>query len=125
MFGIDLSIVKVVGEPVERLFLWGHSACTLKQNKILIFGGFGGIGRHARKNDLLILDTRSGTMDIMAPAGAPSPRLGHTASVIGDFMFVIGGRADPVNILNDVWVLNMVKAEWKLLECAGRLFPPR
>ncbi|KAL8032845.1 hypothetical protein ABFX02_13G123600 [Erythranthe guttata] len=125
VFDIDLSIVKVVGEPVERLFLWGHSACTLNQKKIIVFGGFGGIGRHERKNDLLILDSESGIMDIITAAGAPSPRLGHAASIVGDYMFVIGGRADPMNILNEVWVFNTVKAEWKLLQCTGSLFPPR
>ncbi|KAI3456455.1 hypothetical protein Pfo_013118 [Paulownia fortunei] len=125
VFGIDLSVVEVVGEPVERLFLWGHSACILNQKKIIIFGGFGGIGRHARRNDLLILDTESGIMDILAAAGAPSPRLGHTSSLIGDFIYVIGGRADPMNILNEVWVFSMAKKEWKLLQCSGSFFPPR
>ncbi|XP_011096065.1 tRNA wybutosine-synthesizing protein 2/3/4 [Sesamum indicum] len=123
--GISLSALEVVGEPVERLFLWGHSACTLNQKKIIIFGGFGGIGRHARRNDLLLLDTESGIMETIAATGAPSPRLGHTSSVIGDFIYVIGGRADPVNILNEVWVFNNAKKEWKLLRCAGTLFPPR
>ncbi|KAK6123931.1 hypothetical protein DH2020_042328 [Rehmannia glutinosa] len=125
VFGVDLSVVEVVGEPVERLFLWGHSACTLNQKKIIIFGGFGGIGRHARRNDLLILDTDSGVMDIISAAGAPSPRLGHTSSLIGDFLYLIGGRADPMNILNEVWVYNMAKKEWKLLQCSGSFFPPR
>ncbi|KAK4485080.1 hypothetical protein RD792_007688 [Penstemon davidsonii] len=122
---ISLSIVEVVGEPVERLFLWGHSACTLDQNKIIIFGGFGGIGRHARRNDLLILNTESGVVEPIAGVGGPSPRLGHTSSVVGDCIYVIGGRADPLNILNDVWVFNKTKKEWKLLPCSGSLFPPR
>ncbi|GFP91985.1 tRNA wybutosine-synthesizing protein 2/3/4, partial [Phtheirospermum japonicum] len=115
----------VVGEPVERLFAWGHSACTLNEKKIIAFGGFGGIGRHARRNDVLILDTENGIMDIIATAEAPSPRLGHTSSLIGDFLYVIGGRADPMNILNEVWVFDVTKKEWKLLECSGSLFTPR
>ncbi|GER44932.1 tRNA wybutosine-synthesizing protein 2/3/4 [Striga asiatica] len=124
--GIDLSVVNIVGEPVERLFLWGHSACALNpEKKIVIFGGFGGIGRHSRRNDVLILDTDSGKLDIVAVEGAPSPRLGHTCSLIGDSLYVIGGRADPVNILNEVWVFNMTKKEWKLLQCSGSFFPPR
>ncbi|KAL0363221.1 UNVERIFIED_CONTAM: tRNA wybutosine-synthesizing protein 2/3/4 [Sesamum calycinum] len=123
--GISLSALEIVGEPVERLFLWGHSACTLNQKKIIIFGGFGGIGRHARRNDLLLLDTESGVMETIAATGAPSPRLGHTSSVIGDFIYVIGGRADPMNILNEVWVFSNAKKEWKLLPCSGTLFRPR
>ncbi|KAL0398766.1 UNVERIFIED_CONTAM: tRNA wybutosine-synthesizing protein 2/3/4 [Sesamum radiatum] len=123
--GMSLSALEVLGEPVERLFLWGHSACTLNQKKIVIFGGFGGIGRHARRNDLLLLDTQSGVVETIAATRAPSPRLGHTSSVIGDFIYVIGGRADPMNILNEVWVFNNAKKEWKLLPCSGTLFPPR
>ncbi|XP_057764888.1 tRNA wybutosine-synthesizing protein 2/3/4 isoform X2 [Salvia miltiorrhiza] len=125
VFGVDLSVIEVVGEPVERLFLWGHSSCTLSQKKIIIFGGFGGIGRHARRNDLLIFDAKSGFAEVIVAAGAPSPRLGHTSSPVGDFIYVIGGRADPMNILNDVWVFHMPKKEWKLLICSGSLFPPR
>lgn len=125
MFGIDLSVVEVVGVPVERLFLWGHSACTLSQKKIIIFGGFGGIGRHARRNDLLFFDTESGFTEVITAAGSPSPRLGHTSSIVGDSIYVIGGRADPMNILNEVWAFNMPKKQWNLLICSGSLFPPR
>lgn len=125
MFHVDLSVVEVVGEPVERLFLWGHSSCTLSQRKMIIFGGFGGIGRHARRNDVLILDTDSGSAVVIAVDGAPSPRLGHTSSIVGDSIYVIGGRADPMNILNEVWVFNVPKQQWKLLICSGSLFPPR
>ncbi|KAL2467137.1 tRNA wybutosine-synthesizing protein 2/3/4 [Abeliophyllum distichum] len=123
--GINLSAVEIVGEPVERLFLWGHSGCTVDQQKILIFAGFGGIGRHARRNDLLLLDPECGMIEAIHVQGAPSPRLGHASSVVGEFMYVIGGRADPLNILNDVWVFNMAKKEWKLLQCSGSPFPPR
>ncbi|KAH6787777.1 Met-10+ like family protein / kelch repeat-containing protein [Perilla frutescens var. hirtella] len=125
VFGVNLSVVEVVGEPVERLFLWGHTACTLSQKKIIIFGGFGGIGRHSRRNDLLIFDTESGFTEVMTAVGGPSPRLGHTSSLVGDSIYVIGGRADPMNILNEVWVLNMQKKQWNLLLCSGSLFPPR
>ncbi|KAL6990779.1 nicotinamide N-methyltransferase [Sarracenia purpurea var. burkii] len=118
----------IIGEPVEKLFLWGHSACTLGEmnhEKVLIFGGFGGMGRHARRNDSLLLDPLCGKLETISFQGAPSPRLGHTSSMVGDHMFIIGGRADPVNILNDIWVLNTAESEWKLLECTGTVFPSR
>lgn len=116
----------IVGEPVERLFIWGHSACTMPNDKkLLVFGGFGGIGRHARRNDCLLLDPLCGTLNALDVDNAPSPRLGHTSSLVGDFMYVIGGRSDPVTILNDVWVLNTAKNKWSLLECTGSVFPPR
>ncbi|KAK4353608.1 hypothetical protein RND71_025802 [Anisodus tanguticus] len=126
---INLHTVKLVisGESSERLFLWGHSASTVDNvdnKKVLIFGGFGGMGRHARRNDLLLLDLECGRMEVIDVLDVPCPRVGHTSSVIGDSMYVIGGRADPSNILNDVWVFNVTK-EWRLLECSGSPFLPR
>lgn len=118
----------ISGESIERLFLWGHSASTVDNvdnKKVLIFGGFGGIGRHARRDDLLLLDIESGRMEVIDVLNAPCPRVGHTSSMIGDSMYVIGGRADPLNILNDVWVFNVTKKDWRLLECSNSPFLPR
>lgn len=127
---INLHTVKLVisGEAIERLFLWGHSASTMDdvdKKKLLIFGGFGGMGRHARRHDLLLLDLECGRMEVLDVLDAPCPRVGHTSSMIGDSMYVIGGRADPSNILNDVWVFNVTKSDWRLLECSGTPFLPR
>ncbi|KAH0674657.1 tRNA wybutosine-synthesizing protein 2/3/4 [Solanum tuberosum] len=127
---INLHTVKLVisGESIERLFLWGHSASTMDdvdKKKLLIFGGFGGMGRHARRHDLLLLALECGRMEVLDVLDAPCPRVGHTSSMIGDSMYVIGGRADPSNILNDVWVFNVTKSDWRLLECSGTPFLPR
>ncbi|XP_015574248.1 tRNA wybutosine-synthesizing protein 2/3/4 isoform X1 [Ricinus communis] len=128
--GFTLSNGQMVisGEPLEKLFLWGHSACVLDNNKsknILVFGGFGGMGRHARRNDTLLLDPINGTLKTIDAVGAPSPRLGHTASLVGDLLFVIGGRSGPLDILGDVWILNTASKEWRLAECTGSYFSPR
>ncbi|XWS12834.1 hypothetical protein CRYUN_Cryun37aG0124300 [Craigia yunnanensis] len=125
---LSISQMVIAGEPVERLFLWGHSACTLENTdkvEVLVFGGFGGNGRHARRNDSFLLDPLHGTLKEINVVGCPSPRLGHTSSLVGDCVFVIGGRADPLKILSDVWVLNTVKNAWRLLDCTGSAFPPR
>lgn len=125
-----VPIVIVGGEAVEKLFLWGHSACTVAENKVLVFGGFGGVGRHARRNEALVLDPCSGTLEVIGGGGvegseSPSPRLGHSCCSVGDGVFVIGGRADPVNVLGEMWMLNRRKNEWRLVECNGSVFPPR
>ncbi|XP_010655400.1 tRNA wybutosine-synthesizing protein 2/3/4 isoform X2 [Vitis vinifera] len=130
VLGCSLSIVQmeIIDEPVEKLFLWGHSACTLdtiNHKKVIVFGGFGGMGRHARRNDAFVLDPLHGTLKAVNAEGTPSPRLGHTSSMVGDLMFIIGGRADPENILDNVWVLDTAKNEWRRLECTGSVFPPR
>ncbi|KAG7557630.1 S-adenosyl-L-methionine-dependent methyltransferase [Arabidopsis suecica] len=125
---IPLSKLSIVGEPAEKLHLWGHSACTIDKTdrkEVIVFGGFGGFGRHARRNESLLLDPSCGTLRLIAVNDSPSARLGHTASMVGDFMFVIGGRADPLNILNDVWRLDISKGEWSSQRCIGSEFPPR
>nr|XP_043622298.1 tRNA wybutosine-synthesizing protein 2/3/4 [Erigeron canadensis] len=124
---LPIKPIVITGEPIEKLHLWGHSACTLKTTKdvksVLVFGGFGGMGRHARRNDSWLLDSVSGQLELVVFESTPSPRLGHTASLAGDLMFVIGGRADPENVLNDVWVLNTTTNEWKQAQCSGVDFP--
>ncbi|KAL8103966.1 hypothetical protein AgCh_028255 [Apium graveolens] len=125
---VSIDQLVVGGEPTERVYLWGHSACEIgntTKKKVLIFGGFGGTGRHARRNDCLLLDPFSGKLEDFSTQGRPSPRLGHTSSLIGNLMYVIGGRADPSNILNEVWLLNTENSQWKLLECTGTYFPSR
>lgn len=124
----SISQVLVVGEPVGKLFLWGHSSCALDnedRKEIFVFGGFGGMGRHVRRNELLLLDPILGTLRAVDTEASPSPRLGHTSSLVKDQMFVIGGRADPLKILSDIWVFNTAKDEWRKLECIGNIFPPR
>lgn len=130
--GLSIDHFEIVGKSVEKLFLWGHSACGLddadhKKEKVIVFGGFGGMGRHARRNDLMLLDPYSDNLETISTVGcaSPSPRLGHTASLVGDCMFVIGGRTGPDKILSDVWILDTTKNSWKLLQCGDNAFPPR
>ncbi|KAK1326195.1 tRNA wybutosine-synthesizing protein 2/3/4 [Acorus calamus] len=115
----------ISGQPIEKLFLWGQSACITHHKKILVFGGFGGLGRHARRSDTLMIDPKSGVVNLIDIGGTPSPRLGHTSSVVGEQVYVIGGRGDPMQIFNDVWVLNTAENKWKLIECSGQVFHPR
>lgn len=44
-----------------------------------------------------------------APASGPHPaaRYGHTATVVGSQMVVIGGRAGTNSFFNDVWTLDL------------------
>ncbi|WOK91854.1 tRNA wybutosine-synthesizing protein 2/3/4 [Canna indica] len=126
----SLSVVtlKIVGEPIEKLSLWGQSACVLNiggKEQIYVFGGFGGLGRHARRDYSLLLDPQSGVLREIEIASSPSPRLGHTSSLMGSSIFIIGGRTGPSEILNDVWVLETTENRWSLLECGGHVFNPR
>lgn len=128
--GSSLAIIpiKIIAEHMERLFLWGHSSCTIcnaDRKEILIYGGFGGVGRHARRSDCLLLDPSSGRLSVLDGKGSPPPRMGQTSLVVGGSMIVIGGRADPTNILDELLIFDIVKAEWKLVGNTGDVFTPR
>ncbi|KAK1304759.1 tRNA wybutosine-synthesizing protein 2/3/4 [Acorus calamus] len=123
--GASVIQLAISGQPIEKLFLWGQSACITHHKQILVFGGFGGLGRHARRSDTLMIDPKSGVVNLIDIEGPPSPRLGHTSSVVGEQVYVIGGRGDPKQIFNDVWVLNTAENKWKLIECSGQVFHPR
>lgn len=130
MHKLPLSIVTmtVVGEPIEKLFLWGHSASlSIREGmkEIIIFGGFGGVSHHARRNFTLSFDTQSGQLKQIDTIGSPSPRVGHTSTAVGDIIYVIGGRGGPTHIFNDVWALNTTENRWKLVKCTGHAFHPR
>ncbi|KAJ3683789.1 hypothetical protein LUZ60_014016 [Juncus effusus] len=129
---LTASILTLTGEPTEKLFLWGQSACQYdnnnnndNNNNIIIFGGFGGLGRHARQNYSLILDPKSGALNALNAAGLPCERMGHTISLVGQDLYLIGGRAGPSQILNDVWVLVQNALKWVKLDCTGDFFNPR
>ena len=75
----------------------GHTACNVK-NRIFVFGGFGGFGyTREEMNDLFVFDARKGEGDkqwhAIFPGGkAPTPRSGHSCTVVGDSkLFVFGG----------------------------------
>ncbi|KAI0497892.1 hypothetical protein KFK09_021130 [Dendrobium nobile] len=130
MHKLSLSVdaLTILGEPIERLFLWGHSASPLMINgvkEVLIFGGFGGVGHHARRNYTLLLDTKSGHLNQIDAIGSPSPRVGHTSTAVENIIYVIGGRGGPMQIFNDVWALNTTEKRWTSLKCTGHIFHPR
>ncbi|KAK9681561.1 hypothetical protein RND81_10G011000 [Saponaria officinalis] len=127
-FSLAVVPMEIVGESTERLFLWGHSSCSISnadENEVLIYGGFGGVGRHARRSDCLLFNLSSGKLVDMQVKGSPSAHLGHTSSVVGGSMFVIGGRADPANILGELWIFDFAKTEWKLVSNSSDAFTPR
>lgn len=130
MHKLSLSVVTlmILGGPIEKLFLWGHSASPLISEgvkEVLIFGGFGGVGHHARRNYTLLLDTQSGRLKQIDAIGSPSPRVGHTSTAVENILYVIGGRGGPLQIFNDVWAFNPTEKRWTLLKSTGHTFHPR
>uniref|UniRef100_A0A0E0I1D3 tRNA wybutosine-synthesizing protein 2/3/4 n=1 Tax=Oryza nivara TaxID=4536 RepID=A0A0E0I1D3_ORYNI len=125
---LSTAALEITGEPIEKLFLWGQSACALtvgREHHILTFGGFGGPGRHARRNYSLLVNPGSGLLTELKVTGSPSPRMGHTITVVGNDIYVVGGRGGPSEILNDIWVLERSNNRWSKVDCSGDFFRPR
>lgn len=125
---LSITDLKISGEPIEKLFLWGQSACAVNvggEQRVVTFGGFGGPGRHARRNYSLLLDQKSGLLTEINVKESPSPRMGHTVAVIDNHIYAIGGRAGPSEILEDVWVFQSTENRWSRVECTGNIFRPR
>ncbi|KAH9292810.1 hypothetical protein KI387_041985, partial [Taxus chinensis] len=120
--------MRIVGEPLEKLFRWGHSTCVeyfTSSKSLIIFGGYGGRGRHSRQNDSLLLDTESGNLKTLNVKDPPNPRMGHTALFVGQHLYIIGGREDPTRILSEVWFLHVTELKWHMVEFSGEVLPPR
>lgn len=123
---LDDQVNKQGGVPLAR---WLHSACVYDKKFILYFGGFHSSKR--RLNDLWMFDTitlqwsllyegYTGTPGIDEKISnlAPPPRGGHTASIIGDKMWVFGGyggQGYSRKDFNDLFLLNLHEMEWEQL----------
>lgn len=117
------------GEPIERLQCWSHTAVHTTesngQHSLLVYGGFGGPGRHARQGNSLVLDCLTGDLKCLETFYVRPPRMSHVAVVVGQSMFVIGGRHDPSTCLGDVCILDLKTKTWHFPEVTGSHFLSR
>jgi N-acetylneuraminic acid mutarotase len=66
-----------------------HTATVIGEGKILVFGG---LDRRKRYNDVWVLDTMQKTWTCVVPEGkAPSPRAHHSATLVDNVLWVLGG----------------------------------
>ncbi|EFJ17383.1 hypothetical protein SELMODRAFT_421110 [Selaginella moellendorffii] len=91
-------------------------------SKLYVFGGTNGT---STLDDLFVLDNATNTWGKPDVFGdVPAPREGHSASLIGDNLFVFGGcgkSSDPSEeeYYNDLHVLNMNTFVWKKISTTG------
>jgi dynein heavy chain len=119
-----------------------HTTAVL-DDKIIVFGGF--LDSSKRFNDVWIFDTKSGQWSQPPPGqtetledgtsrfkrdwpNCPEPRGAHSATLIGDRMYVFGGYGGDgyaSRDFNDLHVLDCYSWEWIALETTGDVPPPR
>lgn len=99
-----------------------HAGCCAGDNRMVIHGGIGLGGR--RLNDTWLLDlsdgARSATWLEIITHSSPPARAGHTLTWIGGtYMILFGGRGTCLEVLNDIWLLDMGTEypEWVELKC--------
>ena len=93
---------------------WGHTLVNAYDSFLVLFGGscpgkaFG---------DLWVFRPDQSWLQVKFPANWPRPagRSGHGVSVVGDYMYVIGGNNINRNF-NDMWTLSLITL-YDMLQC--------
>ncbi|KAH9995850.1 hypothetical protein BJV77DRAFT_211716 [Russula vinacea] len=87
----------------------GHVLVTTGDRIIL----FGGADRPKWYNDTWSFDVSTGEWTELRCTGCvPSPRSGHTASLVDDIMYVYGGLDDDRPVLDDLIALKLSTQQW-------------
>jgi dynein heavy chain len=146
IFKLDLSNKLVatwskmyVGTGPKPLARWRHSATLFENSQILIFGGFHTTDH--RLNDVWVYDTIGSTWSQPNPRhnlesaipcqlsnsewpNVPSPRAGHSATLIGEYIYIFGGyggmgysRRD----MDDLYALNIYNWTWTKVNPKGAI----
>jgi len=94
-----------------------HST-TYYKGKIYIFGGYDG---NTNQRNLLVYDLLSDTcMQGIARGTCPSARNGHTATLVGNELYLIGGWLGSTPLAaQDIYVLNLDRMEWREVRPEG------
>ena len=94
----------------------GHSCVyrPLSTRGLVVFGGV--CGYNTFVNDLYLLDLEHKRWECVKAEGAlPPPLAWHSATVVQDNMFVIGGMLGPEDYSGDVYVLQLETFVWTKL----------
>ncbi|MEM4385349.1 MAG: kelch repeat-containing protein [Candidatus Anstonellales archaeon] len=95
-------------------------------NKLYVFGGYGGEYNQpaTHLNDIVEFDIFNNKWTTINASNPPSPRMAHSAVVIGNYMYVFGGY-DGTNFNNELWRYNFTNSTWTKLNPTGNLPQPR
>ncbi|KIJ52441.1 hypothetical protein M422DRAFT_156393, partial [Sphaerobolus stellatus SS14] len=103
---------------------YGHSVpMTSTANGELYL--FGGLVHESLQSDMYLISIRDLAATLLHTAGdVPSPRVGHSCTLIGSALIVWGGDKDDVEINKSpdgaVYFFNTVTREWTNFETTGR-----
>jgi len=81
-----------------------YHASVLYKNEVYLFGGQQ--GSQVFLNDLWVLNAETQTWKELTLPNGPGPRCGHSASIVGNKMYVFGGVANKVTN-KEMWILDL------------------
>ena len=91
----------------DHIILFVHLSPS-SSSLVIIICRFGGTGSEKRYNDTWSFDVSTGKWTELRCTGCvPSPRLGHTASLIDDVMYAFGGLDGDGRVLDDLIALKL------------------
>ena len=101
----------------------GHT-CTVNSDEsmLIVFGGetLTADGITTSLNDLHLLDTANGTWLAPPTQGAPPPPMhGHTATLVGGRLVVIGGQLAGIESNSSVYALDLSSGVWECVVKGG------
>ena len=93
-------------------------SCVVYNSSMILMGGFKNDGeRSNRAYQFHFSDHKWEKINVTSKV-EPAPRAGHSAVILGDDMYIFGGK-DCDTRMNDLWKLNLITKEWTQIECEG------
>lgn len=129
---LKANLTRITGAPLPR----SHHTVSVVKGRAYIFGGEIAPGKLADNAMHVVILPSSGVLEAdytSYPARAanglddvPSARKGHTSTVIGDSIYILGGEGDSVTNENGrLWVYDTVRNTWTYLDSAPDSLHPR
>ena len=128
---IKANLTRITSVPLPRT----HHTVSVVKGRAYVFGGESEPGKLADNAMHVVILPSSGVLEAdytSFPARAanglddvPSSRKGHTSTVIGDSIYVLGGEGEDVmHEKGRIWVYHTVRNTWTYLDPApGTLYP--
>lgn len=128
---IKSRLIRITSVPVPR----AHHTVSVVKGRAYIFGGEDAPGKLADNDMHVVILPSSGVLEAdytTFPARSanglddvPSPRKGHTSTVIGDSIYVLGGEGESVaDEKGRIWVYHIIRNTWAYLDPASDTLYP-
>jgi N-acetylneuraminic acid mutarotase len=104
--------------------LLGHS-CNLKDSFLIVFGGF---TKGKYTNSIYTYNLAKLDWDKILPMeGSPMPegRIGHASCIVGDYLYIFGGKGLDDKYLNDIWRFSFQNKKWEEIKPSSEIPKPR